>query len=119
MGYDSNDLDDGTFKPCPFCGGDASLRLYEPPFTKSRYFYVQCDNCEAMTSPVQIVDHRQICEAIEKWNRRQDDVAPVRRGRWEWDRRIESYRCSSCQRHNADRTAFCPNCGADLREDTT
>ena len=70
MRYDSNDLDDGTFKPCPFCGGDASLRLYEPPFTKSRYFYVQCDSCKAMTSPVQIVDHRQVREAIEKWNRR-------------------------------------------------
>ncbi len=73
MGYDSNDLDDGTFKPCPFCGGDASLRVYEPPFTKSRYFYVQCDNCKAMTSPVQIVDYRQAFEAIGKWNRRQDD----------------------------------------------
>lgn len=47
------------------------------------------------------------------------DVAPVRYGRWEWDRRIEAYRCSSCKRHNADRTAYCPNCGADLREDTT
>lgn len=46
------------------------------------------------------------------------DVAPVRHGRWEWDRRVEAYRCSSCKRHNADRTAYCPNCGADLREDT-
>lgn len=36
----------------------------------------------------------------------------VRHGRWEWDRRIESYRCSSCRKHNADRTDFCPNCGA-------
>lgn len=44
------------------------------------------------------------------------DVAPVRHGRWEWDRRVEAYRCSSCKRHNADRTAYCPNCGADLRE---
>lgn len=47
------------------------------------------------------------------------DVGEVRHGRWEWDRRVEAYRCSACQRHNADRAAYCPNCGADLREDTT
>ena len=46
------------------------------------------------------------------------DVAPVRRGRWEWDSLRESYRCSACAAYNADRTAYCPNCGADLREDT-
>lgn len=43
----------------------------------------------------------------------------VRHGRWEWDRLREAYRCSCCDNYNADRTAFCPNCGADLREDTT
>ena len=41
-------------------------------------------------------------------------VVEVRHGRWEWDRRVEAYRCSSCQRHNADRTDYCPNCGAKM-----
>jgi hypothetical protein len=47
------------------------------------------------------------------------DVVEVRHGRWEWDRLREAYRCSCCDNYNADRTAYCPNCGADLREGTT
>ena len=79
MVYDSNDRDDGTFKPCPFCGSDASLKIYEPPFTGSRYYYVQCDRCGSMTSPVHIAQDigsalRQLQDAIGRWNRRTDDV---------------------------------------------
>lgn len=66
MGYDSNDRDDGTFKRCPFCGGEASLRLYEPPFlTEQRYYYVLCGDCKAMTAPT-----LRSMEAIGRWNRR-------------------------------------------------
>lgn len=43
------------------------------------------------------------------------DVVEARHGSWAWDRRVEAYRCSSCRKHNADRTAYCPNCGAKLK----
>lgn len=42
------------------------------------------------------------------------NVSPVKHGTWTWDRRVEAYRCSSCQLHNADRAAYCPNCGAKM-----
>lgn len=42
------------------------------------------------------------------------DVVEVRHGSWTWDRVRESYRCSRCDNYNADRTAYCPNCGAKM-----
>ena len=63
--YDSNDRDDGTIYPCPFCKGVADVRAYDPPFTGETYYYVTCDMCGAMTKPAATV-----AEAIKKWNRR-------------------------------------------------
>lgn len=65
--YDSNDRDDGTFKRCPFCGGEADLRIYDPPFVSQMYCYVACTNCGAMTHPCLYKER-----AIGMWNRRQD-----------------------------------------------
>lgn len=75
MGYDSNDLDDGTFKRCPFCGGEADLRIYKVPFIQLHYIYTECLKCGAMTFPNALT----ATEAIRKWNMRykdggQDDV---------------------------------------------
>lgn len=66
--YDSNDRDDGTFKRCPFCGGEADLRIYDPPFVPhTMRYYVACSNCGAMTHPWNLKER-----AIALWNRRQD-----------------------------------------------
>ena len=57
------------------------------------------------------------------------DVAPVVRGKWKQDelsKRLDLYVCSECgqplQIVNADggktATAYCPNCGADMREES-
>ena len=70
MGSDSNDRDEGTFKPCPFCGGDADLRIYSVPFTALRFYFVSCNVCGAMTPPRDLTSE----EAITRWNRRPDDV---------------------------------------------
>ena len=48
------------------------------------------------------------------------DVCPVVRGRWRWvgqDRWNDCYECSQCGKMNADNSNFCPNCGADMREE--
>lgn len=64
--YDSNDRDDGTFRRCPFCGGDADLRIYSVPFTALCFYYVSCLVCGAMTQPCDLTPE----EAIKRWNRR-------------------------------------------------
>ena len=57
------------------------------------------------------------------------DVRPVVRGKWKQDelsKRLDLYVCSECgqplQIVNADggktATAYCPNCGADMREES-
>lgn len=64
--YDSNDRDDGTFDRCPFCGGEADARPYVPPFCEyAVFYYVQCEDCGAMTKPCLSVP-----KAIKLWNKR-------------------------------------------------
>lgn len=48
-------------KPCPFCGGEASLITIS---SDNRYFAV-CDDCDNRTNECFEVE-----EAIEAWNRR-------------------------------------------------
>lgn len=64
--YDSNDLDDGTFQRCPFCGGEAFLALYNPSFTNDHYYFVVCEDCGARSKPTA----KTANEAIKDWNRR-------------------------------------------------
>lgn len=53
------------------------------------------------------------------------DVRPVARGRWEWDvlDGTPGYRpvvlcCSNCHRVSFSGWSYCPNCGADMREES-
>ena len=53
------------------------------------------------------------------------DVRPVVRGRWEWDvlDGTPGYRpvvlcCSNCHRVSFSGWDYCPNCGADMREES-
>ena len=48
-------------KPCPFCGGRATLEGND-------YFWVECTSCDAMTRGS---EDKQ--KAIEAWNRRAED----------------------------------------------
>ena len=48
------------------------------------------------------------------------DVRPVRRGKWidhQEDRWIYA-KCSECETVHDVRSNFCPNCGADMREES-
>jgi rubrerythrin len=48
------------------------------------------------------------------------DVRPVARGRWiDTDNYYQRWKCSVCGCHTRDaRPPFCPNCGADMREES-
>lgn len=46
------------------------------------------------------------------------DAVPVRHGRWVADPEDDGvYSCSECGRYEFYESAFCPNCGADMRKD--
>ena len=59
-------------KRCPFCGGEAELKLDNPPFV-----YVQCEVCYAKTRARKVRDIDQIDLDIirvkKDWNRRTCD----------------------------------------------
>ena len=48
------------------------------------------------------------------------DVRPVVSGRWEWKNTDAlasfAWTCSACGQRKVFKTNFCPNCGADMRE---
>ena len=48
------------------------------------------------------------------------DVRPVVMGRWiDTDNYYQRWKCSVCDSHTRDaRPPFCPNCGADMREES-
>lgn len=121
-------------KPCPFCGGEALLRVQEVNYGICGA-WVQCTNCEAQTNYMNTHElalrqgkistplteesrQRGIDNAIKAWNRRAD-AAPVAHGDWEPTGRI-SCKCSLCKHSELSTRAkeylFCPNCGADMRE---
>ena len=48
-------------KPCPFCGGEATITLF------IKQIAISCTNCSA------VVVEKTAQEAIEAWNRRADN----------------------------------------------
>ncbi len=52
-------------KPCPFCGGEASLSMGQMGVTRAQAYYIECDNCAA--SSEMFFDGNR---AIKAWNNR-------------------------------------------------
>lgn len=113
--------------PCPFCGGEASERL----FYKGKY-RVHCNVCDAHSGDV--CDTK--AEAVEAWNTRADDYQQAAKY---WRRMYEEafaertcecvaeyvkspidgktivlHRCSACHELMRPHMAYCPNCGAKV-----
>ena len=94
--------------PCPFCGGEASKRL----FYKGKY-RVHCNVCDANSDDVWDTE----AEAIAAWNRRSVTASAVY-GFKAAERTCEyvgddvSGGCSECRGWLDPACAYCPSCGA-------
>lgn len=110
-------------KKCPFCGGEAELK----PFTNVSW--VKCLECKCETAPFGTAT-----QAIKAWNNRKPTVEakPVVHGEWEVVHGVMTpggdplLRCPFCRSEESHHMggiefpqhwSFCPNCGADMRED--
>ena len=45
------------------------------------------------------------------------DVVECEYGEWEWHPYSSDWACVCCDYHSMEHTNFCPNCGADMRQD--
>jgi Lar family restriction alleviation protein len=60
-----------TLKPCPFCGSNDRLRLYEPFEPSDELVVVTCDQCNANGPYYGENDSQSEAEAVALWNRRE------------------------------------------------
>ncbi len=113
---------------CPFCGEKPDIiRVSE------HSFFTECkgDKCRAV-----IFTYGHTPEqAAEKWNSRTEQSQEQKRGRWKLGSKTDNacvipsdleFYCTCCGKeaiHDYDDTQvlsdFCPNCGADMREEGT
>ena len=104
-------------KPCPFCGGEASKRL----FYKGKY-RVHCNVCDAHSGDV--VDTE--AEAIAAWNIRAERTCEfnikdnMNETEGMGDVWIECSTCHCVFDYFADdwlmKMSYCPNCGARVKD---
>lgn len=105
-------------KPCPFCGGEASMEsgIYDLGDVTYAFAHVECLSCVACgsgfteaDSPVEMVGHL----ASEAWNRRAERTCHDEAGSQ------QSFLCSECGWFWNDPEdelgfSYCPNCGAKV-----
>ena len=94
-------------KPCPFCGGEATVR-YEG---HANVLSVGCRECNIRTAYM-VADDIGVSEAAAAWNRRTETVEPRTCKRF-WTG--ASMICSKCGHQLNDPMAnYCKTCGAKV-----
>ena len=72
-------MEHNELKPCPFCGGKASVSqgcsLFNEPLGRGQYEFVSCNNCGGRTTRFFHYDYgtKSRAMAIFAWNRRASD----------------------------------------------
>lgn len=57
-------------KPCPFCGGEPTMRTLAETANYKAVSYILCLNDNCSVKPSMMKAHPTMEEAIESWNRR-------------------------------------------------
>lgn len=108
-------------KPCPFCGGTASMNRREYYFEDSgehamTAHYAECGKCFART-----VEYKSEDGAADAWNRRAERTCRMEYNEeWSGDELYptECYNCSECHHMTSDgMLSYCPNCGAKVTDE--
>jgi len=97
---------------CPYCGEE--MRLTMSPISE-RYWY-RCDNCDALAPEANSPEEARA--AAMKRDRARGEWGKPIWGRDHLDRPIiTGAECSICHKVSEFQTHFCPNCGAEMREE--
>ena len=115
-----------ALKPCPFCGGKAKIRQLDASADR-QHWHIECEGCGVA------VDHEYHKDdegwhkgksGMDSWNERANERTPA-----EWSFEGDNYYCSACRNPapvktvrtgfgttamRANRTPFCPHCGAQM-----
>lgn len=103
---------------CPYCGDDMKYFWDNNPMKPEGYFF--CPKCHSQGPTAKT--ENEAYAAMKRTN--PADVKPVVRGEWkiygdynDTDFEIYFHTCSICGATGIPAFNFCPNCGADMREE--
>lgn len=100
-------------KPCPFCGGEATIveRVIKGGY---KVYYVKCKECGVRRNELP----KTADGACDLWNRRACRMATVLVYCAHKEHPDECYECTQCGYIPADENPlYCPNCGAKVVDD--
>lgn len=100
-----------NIKPCPFCGGEANVKMWCDPDTP---YLVMCESCKAS-----VKDYATEAEAIEAWNHRvaTDTNVGSKVAKVLNQEQISRYKfgsCGTCGAPVVKPDKYCSECGAKL-----
>ena len=104
-------------QPCPFCGGNATLKH---DVTVPGYSYIECESCFTKSPQFYRSFERASDEDAKAfWNRR---MADERIGTWKLVGAGKSGKggiwiCTACGKSPLHTSNYCPNCGAKMEVD--
>lgn len=112
-------------KSCPFCGGKPYLETNHRAFINAKttkVAYVWCRSCNARTERIPLEKYGKTSHSLEAesdamkaWNNRVEKT-----GRWiNISSLLTAARCSECKSAFAEKTNFCPYCGAKMESEVT
>lgn len=108
-------------KPCPLCGGEANLWLYDKDPEGMYSGYAECSKCE-----ISIDERANSSETLKeslmrRWNTRHVPTCRMIGMRWmNPDGTIKEYVqcdlavCSECGHETRETGSYCPGCGAKV-----
>lgn len=105
-------------KPCPFCGGEATVSSYTYSTLGGGYvqFKVECERHDCPAQPTVDWHYWSEAEAAEAWNTRAERTCRIERRESMWGGYTEH--CSECGADlgcdTRNRQHYCPNCGAKV-----
>ena len=106
-------------KPCPFCGAKAEMKVeHHIPASRGYDYTPRCTETGCCGRSAKKYNNEE--QAIYRWNRRSDEQERPK-GRWDEVKvctvpATTLHSCSECGCIKIYRYEnFCPNCGADMR----
>ena len=93
---------------CPYCGGEMEYHWENNPMLPEGWFY--CTKCHSQ-APTAKTENEAYASAMRRDRAKGEWIVHI------YKLGMDRYECSACHERNDREKNFCPNCGADMRQE--